>query len=90
MLDRPIRDGTATARTDGSVHHMFTFAVGPTGCAALRSRVSREHAARIVEVGLGYGISAQFACEGLLTIGGPGTRHVVIEADRDTRFGVGR
>jgi len=29
LLDRLIRDGTATARTDGSVRHVFPVAVGP-------------------------------------------------------------
>ena len=90
VLDRLIRDGTATARTGGSVRHVFPVAVGPAEGAAIRSWVIREHAARTVEVGLGYGISALFACEGLLAAGGPGTRHVVIDSHQDTRFaGVG-
>jgi hypothetical protein len=51
--------------------------------------VIREHAARTVEVGLGYGVSALFACGGLLTVGGPGTRHVVIDLGRLLRAGGG-
>ena len=46
----------------------------------------REHAAGAVEAGLGYGISALFACEDLLTVGGPEMRHVVIDPHQDTRF----
>lgn len=86
VLDRVTHDGTATARTDGSVHHVFPVAVGPIEGAAIRSWVIREHAARTVKVGLGYGISALFACEGLLTAGGPGMRHVVIDPHQDTWF----
>src|SRR5215470_14448116 len=59
VLDRLIREGTATARTDGSVHHVFPVAVGPAESAAIRSWVIREHAARTVEVGLGYGIASR-------------------------------
>jgi predicted O-methyltransferase YrrM len=86
VLDLLIRDGTATARTDGSVHRLFPVAVGPIEGAAIRSWFIHEHAARTVEVGLGYGISALFACDGLLTVDGPGARHVVIDPHQDTRF----
>jgi predicted O-methyltransferase YrrM len=80
------RDGTATTGTGGSVHRVFPVAVGPIEGAAIRSWVIREHAARTVEVGLGYGISALFACEGLVMAGGPCVRHVVIDPHQDTRF----
>ncbi len=70
VLARLIRDGTATARSDGSVHRLFPVAVGPAEGAAIRSWVIREQAGRTIEVGLGYGISALFACEGLFTVVG--------------------
>jgi hypothetical protein len=34
---------------------------------------------RTIEIGLGYGISALFVCEGLLESGGPDARHVVLD-----------
>jgi predicted O-methyltransferase YrrM len=86
VLTRLLRDGTATARSDGSVHRLFPVAVGADEGTAIRSWVVGEHAARTVEIGLGYGISALFACEGLLAVGGPGARHVVIDPYQDTRF----
>src|SRR6266540_1408768 len=86
VLARLIRDGTATARSDGSVHRLFPVAVGPAEGAAIRSWVIREQAGRTIEVGLGYGISALFACEGLFTVGQPGARHVVIDPHQHTRF----
>jgi len=86
VLARLIRDGTATARSDGSVHRLFPVAAGPAEGAAIRSWVIREQAGRTIEVGLGYGISALFACEGLFTVGRPGARHAVIDPHQHTRF----
>src|SRR6266702_4420827 len=54
----------------GSGHRLFPVAVGPAEGAAIRSWVIREQAGRTIEVGLGYGISALFACEGLFTVVG--------------------
>jgi predicted O-methyltransferase YrrM len=86
VLDRLVRDGTAVARLDGTVHRLFPVAVGPAEGTAIRSWVIQEAAVRTIEVGLGYGVSALFACEGLLANGGPDARHVVIDPNQDTRF----
>lgn len=86
VLARLIRDGRATARSDGSVHDLFPVAVSPAEGAAIRSWVIAEAAIRTIEIGLGYGISALFACEGLLTVGDPAARHVVIDPYQDARF----
>jgi predicted O-methyltransferase YrrM len=74
------------ARSDGSVHRLFPVAVAPSEGAAIRSWVIREAAVCTVEAGLGYGVSALFACEGLLTNGAPGARHVVIDPNQGARF----
>jgi len=86
VLGRLVRDGTAEARSDGTVHSLFPVAVGPAEGAAIRSWVVREAATRTIEVGLGYGISALFVCEGLLTSGAPDIHHVAIDPNQDTRF----
>lgn len=86
VLGRLIGSGTAVARADGSLHHLFPVAVTAAEGAAIRSWVIRENAVRTVEIGLGYGISALFACEGLLANGHPGARHIVIDPNQDTRF----
>ena len=86
VLARLLGDGTATAGSDGSVHRLFPVAVGAEEGTAIRSWVVREAAARTIEVGLGYGISALFTCEGLLTVGAQGARHVVIDPHQSTRF----
>ena len=57
-------------------------------CVASASRAQTAEPRRQCLPGywLGYGISALFACEGLLTVGGPEMRHVVIDPHQDTRF----
>jgi predicted O-methyltransferase YrrM len=86
VLDRLARDGTAVAGSDGTVHRLFPVAVGAAEGAAIRSWVIREAAARTIEVGLGYGVSALFVCEGLLINGAADARHVVIDPYQDIRF----
>ena len=60
--------------------------VTPAEAEALRGWVERESAARTVEVGLGYGVSALAVCEGLVRNGRDGARHVVIDPFQETRF----
>lgn len=86
VLDRLIREGTVVARADGTRHSLFPVAIGPAEGAALRSWVIREATVRTIEIGLGYGISALFACEGLLANGDPEARHTVIDPFHETRF----
>lgn len=86
VIDRLVRDGTAVARSDGTTHTLFPVAASPSEGEALQSWVVRERAARTIEVGLGYGISALFICEGLLTNGAAGSRHVAMDPHQATRF----
>lgn len=86
VVDRLVRDGTAVARSDGTVHTLFPVGASAAEGEALRYWVVREGAARTVEVGLGYGISALHVCEGLLTNGNPNARHVVVDPNQATRF----
>lgn len=81
VIDRLVRDG-AVATSDGAVHHLFPVAVGPAEGDAIRSWVIREAAAHTIEIGLGYGVSALFVCEGLLANGIAGACHVVIDPTR--------
>jgi predicted O-methyltransferase YrrM len=79
VLERLGRDGTVVARSDGTLHRLVPVAVAAAEGAALREWVSRERATQTIEIGLGYGISALFVCEGLLESGGPDARHVVLD-----------
>jgi predicted O-methyltransferase YrrM len=87
VIERLVRDGTVAARSDGTVHRLFPVAVDAAEGEALREWVSRERATRTIEIGLGYGISALFACEGLLRTNDPAASHVVLDPYQATRFG---
>ncbi len=87
VIERLLHDGTVVARSDGREHRLFPVAIGAAEGEALREWVVREAATRTVEIGLGYGISALFACEGLLRNGDPAASHVAIDPYQTTRFG---
>lgn len=87
VITRLVRDGTAVARSDGTVHTLFPVAASAAEGEALQNWVTRVGASRTIEVGLGYGISALFVCEGLLRTGDATARHVVIDPYQATRFG---
>jgi predicted O-methyltransferase YrrM len=86
VIDRLFRERTAVARSDGSVHSLFPVAVSAAEGEALLEWVRREQARRTIEIGLGYGVSALFVCEGLLANGDPGARHVVLDPHQASRF----
>ena len=86
MIERLVRDGTAVARSDGSVHTLFPVAASAPEAEVLRGWVISEGATHTIEIGLGYGISALSICEGLCTNGDPNVRHVVIDPNQATRF----
>jgi predicted O-methyltransferase YrrM len=86
VLDGLLRDGTAVARSDGSLHRLFPVAVSAAEGEALRAWVERVGARRTIDVGLGYGLATLFVCEGLLANGGGGVGHVAVDPHQATRF----
>jgi predicted O-methyltransferase YrrM len=86
VIERLFRDRCAVARADGSLHSLFPVSVTAAEGEALREWVKREHASRTIEIGLGYGISALFVCEGLLANSDAAACHVVIDPYQATRF----
>lgn len=86
VIERLFRDRTVIARSDGSVHDLFPVAVTATEGAALRDYVIGEGATRTIEIGLGYGVSALFVCEGLVVNGRAEARHVVLDPNQERRF----
>jgi predicted O-methyltransferase YrrM len=79
VRERLLRDGEVVSRADGTTRRLAPLAVSPAEGEALRGWVLRERATRTIEIGLGYGISALFVCEGLLANGDPAAGHVVID-----------
>jgi predicted O-methyltransferase YrrM len=86
VIERLVRDRTAVARSDGSVHSLFPIAIGAAEGEALREWVIREGATQTIEIGLGYGISALFIGEALVASGTPNARHVALDPYQATRF----
>ena len=86
VIERLVRDGTAVARSDGTLHSLFPVAVYAAEGEALREWVLREGATKTIEIGLGYGISALHVCEGLLGSADPEARHVALDPYQATRF----
>jgi predicted O-methyltransferase YrrM len=78
-------DGSVLSRLDGSRHPFQPVAIGAAEGEALASYVRREGATETIEIGLGYGISALFICEGLLA-GGKAAHHVALDPNQATRF----
>jgi len=86
VIEQLTRRGTATAQFDGSEHRLFPVAATAAEGEDLRDWVLRENATRTIEIGLGYGISALFVCEGLIAAGHEAPTHVVIDPHQATRF----
>jgi predicted O-methyltransferase YrrM len=86
VIERLVNDGTAVARSDGSLHNLFPIAVPAAEGEALRAWVTREGATRTIEVGLGYAVSALFIGEALLSNGDPTAKHVVLDPNQSSRF----
>jgi predicted O-methyltransferase YrrM len=86
VIERLVRDGSAVAQSDGTVHSLFPVAASAAEGEALRGWVLREGARQTIEIGLGYGISALHVCEGLLANADPRARHLVIDPYQAMRF----
>jgi predicted O-methyltransferase YrrM len=86
VVARCAREKRAVSRLEGTVHEVFPVAIPVPEGAALRDWVTRERAARTIEIGLGYAVSTLFICEGLLSVGTE-VRHVAIDPYQATRFG---
>ena len=86
VIERLVQDGTVVARSDGSVHQLFPIAISAAEGEALRSWVTREGATRTIEIGLGYGLSALFIGEALVSGGDSSARHVALDPNQASRF----
>jgi predicted O-methyltransferase YrrM len=86
VIERLVRDGSAVARSDGTLHSIFPVAVYAAEGDALREWVLREGATKTIEISLGCGISALHVCEGLLGNADPTARHVALDPYQATRF----
>ena len=79
MIERLVRDGSMVAASDGSTHDVRTVAITAREGESLREWVLRDKATKTIEIGLAYGVSALYICEGLVIGGDPDARHVVLD-----------
>ena len=79
VIDRLLREGNVVAEMDGTTHQVFPVGITRAEGEALRAWVIREQAMCSIEIGLAYGISALFICEGLLMNEPNNVRHVVVD-----------
>ncbi len=86
VIDRLVRDGTVVAKADGRTHPIFPVAVSANEGEVLRKWVVHEGATHTIEIGLGYGMSALYICEGLVANGHADAHHVVIDPFQTSRF----
>jgi len=86
VISRLFESGSVVARRDGKLHSLFPIAIPSREGEALRGWVKREDAASTIEVGLGYGISALFICDGLLANGHANARHVALDPNQSEGF----
>jgi predicted O-methyltransferase YrrM len=77
-------DGSVVSRLDSSCHELHPIAIGPAEGAALSRWVQDERASDTIEIGLGYGISTLFICDGLLAQGGG--HHLALDPNQTIRF----
>ncbi len=86
VIERLLREGNVVAQMDGTTHQVFPVGITRAEGEALRAWVIREHAMCTIEIGLAYGISAMFICEGLLMNELNEVRHVVVDPYQSTGF----
>ena len=72
-------EGKMTALLDGKTHALFPVAISETEYDALSNWVVKEKAAKTIEIGLAYGISALAICEGLIMNGSDTKSHVALD-----------
>lgn len=86
VIDRLIAHGSMISERDGSTHDVRTVAISPGEGEALTRWVLREQATRTIEIGLAYGVSTLYICEGLIRSGDPDARHVALDPFQAGRF----
>ncbi len=74
------------AVADGSTHDVRRVSISPGEGEALGKWVLRENATRTMEIGLAYGLSTLYICDGLIRSGRPDARHLALDPFQATRF----
>jgi predicted O-methyltransferase YrrM len=86
VIEKLVREGTVVSRRDHTTHALAPRAIPARLGQALRDLVVSERAASTIEIGLGYGVSTLFLCEGLLLSESSDPRHVAIDPFQASGF----
>lgn len=79
VIARLIGDTSTNVAADGSRHDVRSVSISVGEGEALTRWVLHEKAVKTIEIGLAFGISALRICEGLIELGNPDARHVVLD-----------
>jgi predicted O-methyltransferase YrrM len=86
IIDRLAVDGSVVAGADMSRHSACTVSIAASEGEALTRWVLREKATKTIEIGLAFGVSALYICQGLIAAGNPGARHVALDPFQGRSF----
>jgi predicted O-methyltransferase YrrM len=86
VIERLTREGSMTAKVDGSKHDVRKVSITAGEGEALARWVLQEKATRTIEIGLAYGVSALYICRALVDSGASDARHVVLDPFQAARF----
>jgi predicted O-methyltransferase YrrM len=81
--DRLISEGKVAAASDSSVNEIFPVAINRNQGETLRDWIVKEKAVRTIEIGLAWGISSLYICEGLLMNGDKDARHIALDPHQE-------
>jgi predicted O-methyltransferase YrrM len=79
VIDRLLTEGSMIAKADGATHDVRRVSITAGQGEALARWVLREKAARTIEIGLAYGVSALHICRALVESGNTEARHVALD-----------
>ncbi len=75
VLSKILETGTVTS-PDGQVFKLHSH-IPQTDCEIIQAWIETHNPQRLLEIGLGYGISALFICDALQAIGNNTTYHII-------------
>ena len=79
MIESLDRDGKTPIVSRNPNADFRAVSITPEEAESIREWVIAENASQTIEIGLAFGYSALYICEGLLTNGDPNAKHVAID-----------
>jgi len=86
VIDRFTKEGKTAAQFDGSERNIFPVAVSVEEGEALREWVAKEKAVNTIEIGLAYGLSTLFLCQGIIENDFKNAHHTVLDPYQTSGF----